>query len=121
MILIVKSSFALPTSLTVPTSLTRLTGPTLLMALLVTLSGCGQTGPLYMPNKPVGHGAHRAPAGATAPGTRPAATTAPIQLSPPAPAAGVTMPAANSNSNNTEATNQIPAQLPAQPPQATQQ
>jgi predicted small lipoprotein YifL len=111
-ILIVKSSFALPTSLMRPT------GPTLLMALLVTLSGCGQTGPLYMPNKPVGHGAHRAPAAATAPGTHPAA---PIQLSPPAPAAGVTMPAANSNSNNTEATNQIPAQLPAQPPQATQQ
>lgn len=111
MILIVKSSFALPTFLTRPT------GPTLLMALLVTLSGCGQTGPLYMPNKPVGHGAHRPPAAVTAP----TATTAPIQLSPPAPAAGVSMPAANSNSNNTEATNQLPAQLPAQPPQATQQ
>jgi predicted small lipoprotein YifL len=63
------------------------------LATLVLLSGCGQTGPLYMPKPP------NRPAAAHA-----AAPAAPvIQSSPPAPAAGVTPPVAGSNANNTQA------------------
>jgi predicted small lipoprotein YifL len=93
-ILNVKSPFALLTSL----------------ATLMALSACGQTGPLTMPKPPA-----RIPAAntnAAAPGTQNTAAPA-VQISPPAPAAGVTVPAAGSNANNTEATNQ--------PPPATQQ
>ena len=94
MILIVKSPFALLTSL----------------ATLMALSACGQTGPLYMPKPPARTPAahtNAAPAGTT---NTPAAAT---QLTPPAPAAGVTTPAGDSNANNTQA--------PNQPPAATQQ
>lgn len=91
MILIVKSPFALLTSL----------------ATLMALSACGQTGPLYMPKPPTRTPAantNAAPAGTTTNTAPPA-----VQLSPPAPAAGVTVPAAGSNSNNTEATKTPPA------------
>jgi predicted small lipoprotein YifL len=77
----VKSPFALPAA--------AFAG----LATLVLLSGCGQTGPLYMskpPNRP-----------ATAPAA-PAAGPV-IQSSPPAPAAGITPPVAGSNANNTQA------------------
>ncbi|SDD88117.1 lipoprotein-attachment site-containing protein [Massilia sp. PDC64] len=89
MILIVKSPFALLTSL----------------ATLMALSACGQTGPLYMPKPPA-----RTPAANTnAAPAGPTNTAAPaVQISPPAPAAGVTVPAAGSNANNTEANNQTP-------------
>lgn len=94
MILIVKSPFALLTSL----------------ATLMALSACGQTGPLYMPKPPA-----RSPAAhtnAAAAGTT--NTTAPAtQITPPAPAAGVTVPVGTSNANNTQA--------PNQPSPATQQ
>lgn len=86
MILIVKSPFALLTSL----------------ATLMALSACGQTGPLYMPKPPARTpAAHTdaAPAGTT---TTPAPAT---QITPPAPAAGVTVPVGTSNANNTQATN----------------
>ena len=77
MILIVKSPFAL-------------------LASLVLLSACGQTGPLYMPKPPKG--------------PVQAATPAPVQtITPPAPAAGVTPPIGGSNANNIEATNNKPA------------
>jgi hypothetical protein len=101
-ILIVKSSFALPASLLtpLPTPCALLTS----LALITALSGCGQTGPLYMPNQHVGHGVHHSAGAAPAP----VPASAPIQLSPPSPAAGVTTPVANSNANNTEATNQSP-------------
>jgi len=78
-ILIVKSSFALPAAL----------------ATLLTLSACGQTGPLYMPKPPKHKGA--APAGPAAP--QPATIAV-----PPAPAAGTAVPSAESNANNTQAT-----------------
>jgi predicted small lipoprotein YifL len=72
------------------------------------LSACGQTGPLYMPKPPARTPAantNAAPAGTTnTAGTNGAA----VQISPPAPAAGVTVPAAGSNANNTEANNQTP-------------
>lgn len=87
MILIVKSSFALP--------ITAVT--------LALLSACGQTGPLYMP-KPPHHGNAKAPnAPAPAPGS--------IAV-PPAPAAGTAVPSAGSNANNTQATNP-PSSTPA--------
>jgi len=91
-ILIVKSPFALLTSL----------------AILSGLSACGQTGPLYLPKPPARPAAAKpaaTPAGTTntTNGTTP---TPPVQLSPPAPAAGVTIPLGNSNANNPEATNQ---------------
>jgi predicted small lipoprotein YifL len=88
-ILNVKSPFALLTSL----------------ATLMALSACGQTGPLYMPKPPARPGA--APTSAAPAGTTNTATPA-VQISPPAPAAGVTVPVAGSNANNTEATNQAP-------------
>lgn len=92
MILIVKSPFALLTSL----------------ATLMALSACGQTGPLYLPKPPARPAAAQpaaTPAGTTTTtnGTTP---TPPVQLSPPAPAAGVTIPLGNSNANNPEATRQ---------------
>ena len=96
MILIVKSPFALLTSL----------------ATLMALSACGQTGPLYMPKPPTRPAAAHtaaAPAGTTNSTSTPSAT----QMTPPAPAAGVTPPVGNSNANNTQA--------PNQPPPATQQ
>ena len=74
------------------------------------LSACGQTGPLYLPKPPTRPAAAQpaaTPAGTTntTNGTTP---TPPVQLSPPAPAAGVTVPVGNSNANNTEATRQSP-------------
>jgi len=90
-ILIVKSPFALPAA-----------G----FALAVLLSACGQPGPLYMP-KPPARGGASAPAAPA-----PAAVTPVTTVSPPAPAAGTSMPPAGSNSNNTQA--------PLSPP-ATQQ
>jgi len=79
-ILIVKSSFALPIAL----------------ATLSLLTACGQTGPLYMPKPPQRQ--------ATAPAA-PAATPAPASIAvPPAPAAGTAVPSAASNANNTQAT-----------------
>lgn len=96
MILIVKSPFALLTSL----------------ATLMALSACGQTGPLYMPKppaRPAAASTSAAPAGTTNSTSTPSAT----QITPPAPAAGVTPPVGNSNANNTQA--------PNQPPPATQQ
>lgn len=95
MILNVKSPFALLTSL----------------ATLMALSACGQTGPLTMPKPPARIPAANTNAAAT--GTTKNTATPAIQISPPAPAAGVTVPAAGSNANNTEA--------PNQPPPATQQ
>lgn len=89
MILIVKSPFALLTSL----------------ATLMALSACGQTGPLYMPKPPARSPAAHTNAAATGTTNTPAPA---VQLSPPAPAAGVTVPAAGSNANNTEATHQTP-------------
>jgi len=89
-ILIVKSPFALLTSL----------------ATLMALSACGQTGPLYMPKPPARPGA--APTSAAPAGTTTNTATPAVQISPPAPAAGVTVPAAGSNANNTEANNQTP-------------
>jgi predicted small lipoprotein YifL len=87
-ILIVKSSFALPIALTT----------------LLVLSACGQTGPLYMPKPPKHKGA--APAG-------PAAPPAPVSIAvPPAPAAGTAVPAGGSNANNTQATTP-PSSVPA--------
>jgi predicted small lipoprotein YifL len=88
-ILNVKSSFALPAGL----------------ALLLTLSACGQTGPLYMPNAPArGHkgGARTAPP----PPVQPSAATNAVgtATTPPAPAAGTVGPSAESNANNTQAT-----------------
>jgi len=85
-ILIVKSSFALPISLVT----------------LALLSACGQTGPLYMP-KPPHRGAQAPAAPAPAPGT---------VAVPPAPAAGTAIPSAGSNANNTQATNP-PSSTPA--------
>jgi predicted small lipoprotein YifL len=97
-ILNVKSPFALLTSL----------------ATLMALSACGQTGPLYMPKPPARTpAAHTAAAPAGTPTNTANTNGAAVQISPPAPAAGVTVPAAGSNANNTEATNQ--------PPPATQQ
>ena len=58
MILIVKSSFALPAG----------------MALLILLSGCGQPGPLYMPKPPTRAAAKATPAPAPAAPTTPATT-----------------------------------------------
>ena len=90
MILIVKSSFALPTAL----------------AATLALSACGQTGPLTMPKPP-----HRQ--GAAAPATPAAPATAPATIVvPPAPAAGNAIPAAGSNANNTQATTP-PSSVPA--------
>ena len=89
MILNVKSPFALLTSL----------------ATLMALSACGQTGPLTMPKPPARIPAANTNAAAT--GTTNTVTPA-VQISPPAPAAGVTVPAAGSNANNTEAPNQSP-------------
>jgi predicted small lipoprotein YifL len=91
MILIVKSSFALPAAA---------------VALAALLSACGQPGPLYMP-KPPARGAANAPAAST-----PAAPAAPAPVTtatPPAPAAGMTVPPAGSNSNNTQAPQTPPA------------
>jgi predicted small lipoprotein YifL len=88
-ILIVKSSFALPAAL----------------ATLLTLSACGQTGPLYMPKPPKHKGA--VPAGPAAPAPAPATIAV-----PPAPAAGTAVPAAESNANNTQAT-MPPSSVPA--------
>lgn len=101
MILIVKSSFALPSGL----------------ALLLTLSACGQTGPLYMPHTPPKTARHHG--NAATPATTPATTPVPATAigtatSPPAPAAGVVGPSVNSNANDTQATQ------PPTPP-ATQQ
>ncbi|WP_322401838.1 LPS translocon maturation chaperone LptM [Massilia luteola] len=90
-----KSPFALLTSL----------------ATLMALSACGQTGPLTMPKPPARIPAANTHAAAT--GTTQNTATPAIQISPPAPAAGVTVPAAGSNANNTEA--------PNLPPPATQQ
>jgi predicted small lipoprotein YifL len=75
------------------------------------LSACGQTGPLYMPKPPARIPAANTNAAAT--GTTTNTVMPAAQLSPPAPAAGVTVPAAGSNANNTQA--------PNQPPPATQQ
>lgn len=98
MILIVKSPFALLTSL----------------ATLMALSACGQTGPLYMPKPPARIPAPHTSAAATGTTNTSATATAPaVQLTPPAPAAGVTVPAGGSNANNTQA--------PNQPTPATQQ
>ncbi len=94
MILIVKSPFALLTSL----------------ATLMALSACGQTGPLYMPKpptRPAAASTSAAPAGTTD------STGTATRITPPAPAAGVTPPVGNSNANNTQA--------PNLPPPATQQ
>lgn len=89
MILIVKPSFALPSTLVT----------------LALLSACGQTGPLYMPKPP-----HRA--GAQAPAA-PAPAPAPNSIAvPPAPAAGTAVPSAGSNANNTQATTP-PSSTPA--------
>lgn len=97
MILIVKSSFALPSGL----------------ALLLTLSACGQTGPLYMPHTPPKTARHHG--NAATPATTPAPATAiGTATSPPAPAAGVVGPSVDSNANDTQATQ------PPTPP-ATQQ
>lgn len=90
MILIVKSPFALPVA----------------AAVLALLSACGQPGPLYMPKPPV-----RAAAGA------PAATAPVTVVSPPAPAAGTTMPPAGSNANNTQAPNTQAPQSSSPPTQ----
>ncbi len=95
MILIVKSPFALLTSL----------------ATLMALSACGQTGPLYMPKPPARIPAANTNAAAT--GTTTNTAKPAVQIAPPAPAAGVTVPAAGSNANNTQA--------PNQPAPATQQ
>lgn len=94
MILIVKSPFALLTSL----------------ATLMALSACGQTGPLYMPKPPARTPAANTNAAAAGTTNAPAPAT---QITPPAPAAGVTVPVGTSNANNTQA--------PNQPPAATQQ
>ena len=59
MILIVKSSFALPAG----------------MALLILLSGCGQPGPLYMPKPPTRAAAKATPAPAPAVPANPAEAT----------------------------------------------
>jgi len=83
-ILIVKSSFALPSAL----------------ATLMLLSACGQTGPLYMPKPP-----HRQAAA-------PAATPASVVV-PPAPAAGTAVPSADSNANNTQAITPPSSSVPA--------
>jgi predicted small lipoprotein YifL len=74
------------------------------------LSACGQTGPLYMPKPPARIPAANTPAAATGTTNTPAPAT---QITPPAPAAGVTVPVGTSNANNTQA--------PNQPPAATQQ
>jgi predicted small lipoprotein YifL len=88
-ILIVKSSFALPAAL----------------AASMLLSACGQTGPLYMP-KPPKHGA--------AASVAPAEPAAPASISvPPAPAAGTTVPSGESNANNTQAITPPPSSVPA--------
>ena len=97
MILIVKSPFALLTSL----------------ATLMALSACGQTGPLYMPKPPARIPAANTNAVATGPTNTSGTNSAAVQIAPPAPAAGVTVPAAGSNANNTQA--------PNQPAPATQQ
>jgi len=73
--------------------------PFALMASLVLLSGCGQTGPLYMPHPPA----------------RPAASTPPAKaIVPPAPGAGVTPPVGGSNANLPEATTNQPSPAPQQ-------
>jgi predicted small lipoprotein YifL len=65
--------------------------------MLALLSACGQPGPLYMPKPPA-----RAAAGAPA-AAAPAAPAPVTSASPPAPAAGMTVPSAGSNANNTQA------------------
>nr|WP_314544254.1 lipoprotein [uncultured Massilia sp.] len=92
-----KSPFALPSGL----------------ALLLTLSACGQTGPLYMPHTPPKTARHHGNAAtpATTPATKPAATAIGTATSPPAPAAGVVGPSVDSNANDTQATQ--PPTLPA--------
>ena len=91
MILIVKSSFALPSAL----------------ATLILLSACGQTGPLYMPKPPK----HKASAAAGPAAPQAQAQPASIAV-PPAPAAGTAVPSAESNANNTQATTP-PSSVPA--------
>jgi predicted small lipoprotein YifL len=88
-ILIVKSSFALPTAL----------------ATVLALSACGQTGPLTMPKPPQRQGA-AAPAAPATPATPPSITV------PPAPGAGTAVPVAGSNADNTQATTP-PSSVPA--------
>lgn len=106
MILIVKPPFALPAGL----------------ALLLALSACGQTGPLYMPKrpapKPVAQSAAQPAAQAPAVG---AAIGTPG--SPPSPGAGVVGPSAGANANDTQAIGQpSPATIPpSQPSPQTQQ
>jgi hypothetical protein len=100
-ILIVKLPFALPAGL----------------ALSLALSGCGQTGPLYMPKTPPPghHGAARPAPAPVAPAQPavPALTGSGIGTgdSPPAPAAGTVGPTTDSNANDTQA-----IQPPATPP-----
>jgi predicted small lipoprotein YifL len=93
-ILIVKSSFALPA------------GTGLLLPLLLTLSACGQTGPLYMPHTPPKTARHHGNATTPATPATPASTATAIgtATSPPAPAAGVVGPSVDSNANDTQAT-----------------
>jgi predicted small lipoprotein YifL len=76
------------------------------------LSACGQTGPLYMPKPPARPAAAHTPAPAPAGTTNTTNSAAPaIQLTPPAPAAGVTIPVGGANDT----------QVPNQPTPATQQ
>jgi hypothetical protein len=103
-ILIVKSPYVLPTVL-----------PTVLSFCLALLAGCGQTGPLTMP-KP--------PARPTAAAAAPPATPAPAQqmkvVTPPAPAAGVSMPIGPASANDPGASQQLNNQLNNAAPAANQ-
>ncbi|WP_296945437.1 lipoprotein [uncultured Massilia sp.] len=70
------------------------------IAMLLALSACGQTGPLYMPHTPP----PRQHKGATPPAPQPVVGAAiGTDTSPPAPAAGVVGPSAGANANDTQA------------------
>ena len=73
------------------------------MAMLLALSACGQTGPLYMPHTPPPR-QHKAntPAKVQQP---PIGAAIGTDTSPPAPAAGVVGPSADANANDTQAIN----------------
>jgi predicted small lipoprotein YifL len=89
------------------------------MALLLTLSACGQTGPLYMPKPPV---RKAGPALQTVPAA-PAGAAIGTATSPPSPAAGVVGPSTGAGANDTQAiTEPSPAEVqpPIQTPPAQQ-
>jgi len=70
-----------------------------LLALAATLTGCGQTGPLYMPTppaKPANATLGATPLATPAPAPTSAPSPAPVQTTAPAPGAGTAQPSPTS-------------------------